>query len=415
MAVTRKAPTGARAVLAATWQARVLDTGAVQDELTRLWAELGDPGCGGDGAGEVLDAHPRSGSGAMLTRANTLNLLAVANSDAEATRVETAIHHLTDFYPSRAIIFHTHAVPDDQRGGGLDVRVALLEQAALRNRPVVRFESITVSADSSRADHLASVASPLLVAELPDFLWWPGDSPSRNSLFTDLAGLVDHLIVDTASFADQPRELAFLAKLARASDNAFVISDFAWARLAPWRQLTAQFFDMVAVQPCLDCLDEVAIDYAVSSDDMVSGFSAALLAASWLATRLGWESIDRLEPSGGGWWAPLRAHTGSRRRDVTLRLRPGTSETAVHSLSNLKLTARGEAAGTFAIERISEPALTTSSETPTMPKVSRMVYTRPFDDAVLLGNELSDFNRDRVFEEALNFAATLLPESDTSR
>jgi len=79
------------------------------------------------------------------------------------------------------------------------------------------------------------------------------------------------------------------------------------------------------------------------------------------------------------------------------------------------LTARGEAAGTFAIERINEPALTTSSETPTMPKVSRMVYTRPFDDAVLLGNELRDFNRDRVFEEALNFAATLLPESDTSR
>ncbi|MDQ3044369.1 MAG: hypothetical protein M3R06_04350, partial [Chloroflexota bacterium] len=91
-------------------------------------------------------------------------------------------------------------------------------------------------------------------------------------------------------------------------------------------------------------------------------------------------------------------------------LRPVSQESADCSLGSLTLTARGEEAGTFSIERISELALTTTSETPTMPRVSRMVYTRPLDDAALLGNELRDFNRDRVFEEALTFAATLLPE-----
>ncbi|MDQ3044368.1 MAG: glucose-6-phosphate dehydrogenase assembly protein OpcA, partial [Chloroflexota bacterium] len=323
MAVTRTTPSGARAVLAATWQARLLDTGTVQDELTRLWAELGNPGHGGTGVGELsgdaLDLAPSSSSGAMLSRANTLNLLAVARSDAETTRVESAIQHLADFYPSRAIVFLTHPTSNDHSDGGLDVRVALLEQAAQRNRPVVRFECVTVSADAQRADHLASVASPLLVAELPDFLWWPGDSPSRIPLFADLAELVNRLIVDSATFAEPARELPFVAKLVHASDHAPVVSDFAWARLAPWRQLTAQFFDVPVAQPCLDCVDEVSIEYAGARDNGDSGFSAALLAVGWLATRLGWEAIDQLEPHRGGWWSPLRAQSGNQRRDVTLR------------------------------------------------------------------------------------------------
>ena len=53
--------------------------------------------------------------------------------------------------------------------------------------------------------------------------------------------------------------------------------------------------------------------------------------------------------------------------------------------------------------------LITSSETATVPFVSRMVYARRPTSEQMLGAELQRFGHDRVFEEALRFATRLLP------
>lgn len=425
---------------AATWQAHVLDTAAVEDQLDRLWAQVGLADRGspngahggeqttsdtdsatarvGDGV-EVAtggadgtpgeDIHPGGTGGGVLTRTNTLNLIVVARSVAEATRVEAAILRLTDFHPSRAIIL----VADPRHGSapGLDLRLGLLEQPAQKGRPAVRFECITVEAGATAMGTLASVASPLLIAELPDFLWWPGDIPGAGAHFQDLAELSDRLIVDTATLVEPPPGLRALAALLRRTRGCPFLSDFAWARLAPWRQLVAQFFDVPDARPCLATIEDIDIVYEPRSSGDHSGFTAALLAAGWLATRLGWEAVDRLERTRTGYRLSLRAPAGNGRpaRRVVIRLRPAYDPAFRHGLAAISITARGTAPGTFKVERTTTVGLTTTSETPGRPRVGRMVHAVPPSDAELLEAELHMFGRDRVYEDALTFAAALMP------
>lgn len=424
---TGRAAVPAQAVLAASWQAHMVDAGAVHDELNRLWDQLESgqdraesvEGFDGVTAPEGSPAQlardgARGSIGSDRMRANTLNLIAVAHSTSEAKRIESAVVHLGELYPSRAIVLV--ADPDHESGEdpGLDVRVGLLEQPAEKGRPVVRFECITIEADSRSASHLANVASPLLVAELPDFLWWPGDSPSASPLFHDLTEIADRLIVDTAALSEPGRDLRTLAAL-MTGRACPMVSDFAWARLTPWRQLVAQFFDAPASRPCLDCIDLVQIVYGPRNQSGTSGLTAALLTAGWLATRLGWMATSGLERTRTGYRLPLR--TVSRRnqpgRDLTIELRSVANPAFDRGLGLISFRAVGDAPGTFTIERVNDAGLATTSETPNMPPASRMVYAEQPDDPDLLGPELHAFGRDRVFEESLTFVASLLSRDVT--
>ncbi len=423
---TGRAAAPARAVLAASWQAQVVDAGAVHDELNRLWDQLetvqdregvegGDGSMAPEGSPAQLARDGARGTiGSDRMRANTLNLIAVARSGPEAKRIETAIGHLADLYPSRAIVLVADPGHVTGENPGLDVRIGLLEQPGEKGRPAVRFECITIEADSRSASHLANVASPLLVAELPDFLWWPGDSPGTSPLFHDLTEIADRLIVDTAALSEPGRDLRTLASLI--SGRACpMLSDFAWARLTPWRQLVAQFFDAPGSRPCLQCIDQVQIVYAPRNHAGASGLSAALLTAGWLATRLGWMATSGLERTRTGYRLPLR--TVSRRnqpgRDVTIQLQSVSSPAFDSALGRVAFRAAGDAPGTFTVERVASAGLATTSETPNMPPVSRMVYSEPPDDTDLLGPELHAFGRDRVYEESLAFVASLLSRDVT--
>ena len=88
-------------VLQTSWDTDALDTGAIHDELNRLWAAIGGPRHGGQAPGEmVADSHYGGGE---LMRANTLNLIAVADDEDIAQMITSTVSHLSDFLPSRTI------------------------------------------------------------------------------------------------------------------------------------------------------------------------------------------------------------------------------------------------------------------------------------------------------------------------
>src|SRR5690606_36000028 len=79
--------------------------------------------------------------------------------------------------------------------------------------PALRFETIIISADPSVAGHLASLVSPLLMSELPTFLWWPSGDFSGNPIFQDLVAIVDRLVVDSALLGNDAETVAQLRTL----------------------------------------------------------------------------------------------------------------------------------------------------------------------------------------------------------
>ncbi len=392
-------------VLETRWQTDTLDTGAIHDELNRLWAEIGGPPHAGQAPGEMV-ADRRLGGGELM-RANTLNLIAVADTRRHANLITDTVSRLRDFLPSRTIIFITEM--DDTCEHAWDVHLQLNEAHTEADAPAIRFETITINADPKVSGHLASLVAPLLVSELPTFLWWPSGDFANSPIFQDLVEIVDRLIVDSAQLGSEASGVAHLRTLLDDEDDPWV-GDFTWLRLAPWRQLIAQFFDPPNVRRCLTTVSEINIAYAQTRQDQSSGFAAALLIVGWLASRLDWEIVEPLERRrAGGWSAPLRSTAGGRPHDIQLRLIPDQSPEARFSLRRVEIISVGEAHGIFRIERTDMDDLITSSETDDVPPVSRMVYSRRPENVEMLADELQRFGPDRILEDAIRFATRLLP------
>ncbi len=397
-----------RPILGTSFQSDTLDTGAIHDELNRLWTLLGGPPKGGDGRGEMV-AEPHFGGGGLM-RANTLNLVAVARNQRDAELITRTVSLLHDFLPSRTIILIAQEV-DGEDHKQFDVNLQLNEQFTGDDVPALHFETITISAGKAQFGHLPSLVSPLLSAELPDFLWWPSGDFHSNPLFAELVELVDRIVIDSAALGNDVSHLSGLRSLLVESDEKLpVLGDFTWLRLGPWRQLIAQFFDPPDVQVCLRSIEEVTIAYAEVREDDSSGLAAATLMVGWLASRLGWEIPEPLERrKAGGWTAQLRATDGSRPRGIALRLLPDRSPEAMFSLRHVEILAGGDAPGRFRIERTDADDMVTSSETRTAPFVSRMVYARRPKVEHMLLEELQRFGHERTFEEAAVSMLSLLP------
>ncbi|HWV24226.1 MAG TPA: glucose-6-phosphate dehydrogenase assembly protein OpcA [Thermomicrobiales bacterium] len=394
-------------ILESSWETNTLDTGAVIDELTRLWAQLGGPEHGGEAPGEMV-AESHAGGGGLM-RANTLNLIAVAENQENARLITETVAHLKNFLPSRTVVFITDEDPN--RTKTWNVLVQLNEAwHSSSSAPALRFETIIISADPKVAGHLASLVSPLLMTELPTFLWWPSGDFASSPIFRDLVEIVDRLIVDSAQLGNDAETVAQLRTLLDDEDDPWV-GDFTWSRLQPWCNLIAQFFDPNEVRDALNNISQVNIAYAETRKDSSSGFAAALLMVGWLGSRLGWEVLEPLERrKAGGWSAPLRVTTPSgKRRDVQIRLTTDQSPEARFSLRSVELIARGEQDGTFRVIRTDKDDLITSSESSDAPYVSRMVYARRYSTVEMLGEQLQRFGPDRIFEDAIRFATRLLP------
>jgi hypothetical protein len=79
------------------------------------------------------------------------------------------------------------------------------------------------------------------------------------------------------------------------------------------------------------------------------------------------------------------------------------------SLRRVEILSGGKHPGKFRVESTDTDDMVTSSETETVPFVSRMVYAkRPTTDS-MLGEELQRFGHDRVYEEATAMTLGLLP------
>lgn len=399
----------ARPVPGASWQAHVRDTGEITFRLNDLWRRYEERITG---EGTAADIAARDSLGPIVTaRASTLNLVAATRDRADADRVRTTISSLSDIYPSRATILIADPALGQGDASGMDVRVDLLEQEATRGRSAIVFECLTVDVSTENERQLASIASPLLVPDLPDFLWWSADTIDGGSLFTELVTICDHLIVDSAVSRHAAGALQALHDFARAPRDRATLGDLAWARLSPWRRLTTQFFDVPAALPILDLIDEATLTFGNSTHQW-SGFSSALLYAGWLGSRLNWRTPGELLPVRGdpnAWRATLRAGAAGQQREVTLTLRPTARPLAGSTLLDVRLAAESGKAGFFSVERLDDDEISTTSDFPGMPNMMRTVFAPLPTEADLLGEELRVFGRDHVFEAALAFAADLAP------
>lgn len=371
----------------------------------------GEPAAGVDALERELararrgrSAHARE-QVASVARAAVVNIVIMARRETHALRASRVIEQLAMRHPSRAIVVLGDRRPEPGVAAGLSLFARI---PSLDRFEQVTFEQVLVRARGDVDARLASAIVPLLVPDLPLFLWWTETPALGTRHFDDLVSLADRLLVDSADFARPETTLPALASVCFLGEQRCALTDLNWARLTAWRELLVQFFDVAAWRGLLRWVDGVRVSFCVDADGREIQPSQALLLVGWLAARLGWQPAERPAPSeAGGLLFSLRRPDGAR---VRIRVRPrferGLTEGDV---SGVRIEAERDGQRTeFRIHREGDRRYASATVRVDGQVTSeRIVPLPPADVIELLEEELTILAADRVYEEALAVLVTL--------
>jgi glucose-6-phosphate dehydrogenase assembly protein OpcA len=350
-------------------------------------------------------AHQRE-QVAALARAAVVNVVVFATREAHARRAARTISQLALRHPSRAIVVLTDRRPAASPSPGIELYAQLGGSAPVAGATTT-YEQVLVRARGDAADRLLSVVVPLLVPDLPVFAWWTETPPIGQRHFEEVVSLADRLLVDSADFARPDATLAELARLCVVGPKHCALTDLNWARLTAWRELLTQFFDVPAWRGLLPAIDGVRVSFAVDADGREIHPSQALLFIGWLASRLGWQPLERLAPSeAGGLLFGMRRADGAK---VRVRVRPrfergmGEGDITGVRLEGVREGHRSE----FRIHCDGRRYASLTVSQDGAPAAERIVPLPPTDVVELLGEELTILASDRIYEQALAMLLTL--------
>jgi glucose-6-phosphate dehydrogenase assembly protein OpcA len=362
------------------WGAPAASIDALERELARLRRAA------------VAQARER---GRTIARASVLNLVVYAEREVHARRAARTVADLAIRHPSRAIVI----LGDRDREGVLaSVRLHCHVPQVDGAQPIL-YEQILARVMGDLDERIASVVIPLLVPDLPVFLWWTGTPPRDARHLDDLVKLADRFILDSADFARADLTLPEIADLMR---HNVAITDLNWARLTPWRELIAQFFDVPSWRPFLDGITGVRAGFAVDMDGRDIHPSQALLLLGWLASRLDWRPVEAIAPAeAGGLLFKVARADGA---PVMVRLRPRFERGLdAGDVSGVRIQAVvGKSTAEFVVKRApDERHATTTAIIDGVVRGERVVPLPALGIRDLLGEELAIAGNDDVYEGAL--------------
>jgi glucose-6-phosphate dehydrogenase assembly protein OpcA len=350
---------------------------AIERELADLWRA-------------EADALKQAGAGeTSLARILLLTLAVYSPNPVLAQAAREVAVAINPRQPARAIIMEVLG-PNGAREPLLDAWVTLHCTRPSGGHQQVCGEQITLEAPLEAVRSLPGAVLPLLLTNVPSFLWWQAGSPFGHPVLKELAPALDRLIVDSITFEAPERDLAALAGATADPRFHCVTSDLSWARLGPWRYQTAQTFDAPALRPYLYRLQRVRISYYEGTPTL------AWLFAGWLASRLGWKPVRR-ERDGDG----ETVHCAGGQR-IALEVTPPMHAKMLGYFAGVTLTA--DDGGSFQVNRDENNCIVARAQAGDF--ASERVRPVPEETAVQwLGHDLGRLNRTPIYEAALKVLA----------
>ncbi|MEO6463104.1 MAG: glucose-6-phosphate dehydrogenase assembly protein OpcA [Candidatus Eisenbacteria bacterium] len=330
---------------------------ALGAELRRLWETTGDP------AGTDSTA---------VTRTCTRNVIVLCHDTDAARAAATLVAGVADRYPSRAFIVRLDGDgPPDRLEATLEAQC--LVRAGGRQ---MCCEQIVLAVGAAAGRRAASAIVPLLVPDLPVFVWSMDALPDwDDELLVRLLDVADRVLVDSRGVPDPAALLADLALHERR--DRWSPADFEWARLADWREAVAMLFEDPSLAARPPVVERVTVRHGRP------GASAAALLAGWV--------LDRLEAAG-------------ERSAVAVSFEATAGEGGVEGLGI-------ELAGGFRLEAERAPDGGTLRLGIAAPDACALPGRVPCDEASverLLEDLLAAHAEEPIYERALARAATLL-------
>lgn len=334
-------------------------------------------------------------------RSSVLDLIIIASDLAEAESAAAAVETVAMHHPCRALV-----IVVEPSAGASRIDATITQRAAPEPGDEGRVhEQVFLRVRGPAAEQIPSLVDPFLLPDVATYLWWTGSPPVRAARFRAALEAADVVLLDSAHFERPSESFTVLAEAAAGSAKT-VFGDFHWARLQPWREVLAQFFNPVERRGFLRDIGSVGVDYIGEGR---GNRSAAILLAGWLGSALGW----RLKSSAAGKGGVLAAHFASpdgHPVEVALRLvaREGF---AVGEITGLRVDAvsQGHTCKVHALRDEADNGHV---------MVDGEIHGRPFPrlvlpvparaDEAVLTRMLVDARSDRAYPRALQLGAEIL-------
>ena len=366
-----------------------IDVGKIEKELAAMWKPA-------DGSKE---ASAESG----VTRACALNLLVYATLEDDRAAIDAMLDAVCEQHPSRTLILMADREASAPK---LDAYVSTRCRMLGGGRRQICGEQVTIEAAGAALETVGSAIAPLLVPDVPVFLWWKDIPHYEDKLFNRMTAMADRIVIDSASFDHPHEDLSRLAQIIQERSRGMSVSDLNWGRLTAWRTLMASFWDVPDYLPHLEKIDRVVVEYDPPDALPAEIAPKALLAIGWLATRLGWQLEGKGEQSEQEGASFL---FGSTQGKINVSLRPAESQWQVDGmLVSLTLSASDSGAEFRVSFSEDRKRLETEAGVGGARSVGRVLSYEQKTEGQRLSRELSLLQRDVIYEEALFVAARLL-------
>ena len=353
-----------------------------------MWSDASGSGNGATGSG--------------VTRACTLNLIVYTTPADNRAQLDEMLDLVGEQHPGRILII---IADRDTKESKLEAYVSTRCRLLGGTGKQLCAEQVTIEASGQLVETAATAVEPLLVPDVPVFLWWKDIPHYDDELFDRMSQTADRIVIDSAAFDHPHDDLQRLAKMIRGNRRVLRVSDLNWGRLTSWRTLLASFWDVEDYRPLLDAVDRIEVSYDPPNAAPNEVAPKALLLSGWLSSRLGWHVVGTAVGENGVINCDLRA--GERR--IVLSLRPEESgELDDGMMSSVVLSARKEAAEFYVALRAGGTKLQTEARIGTEHSVGRVLSYEKRSEGSRLSRELAFLTNDAVFEEALAQSARLV-------
>ncbi|MGI9166855.1 MAG: glucose-6-phosphate dehydrogenase assembly protein OpcA [Pyrinomonadaceae bacterium] len=364
-----------------------IDVDKIEKELASMWSDA-------SGAGGT------TGSG--VTRACTLNLIVYTTPADNRAQLDEMLDLIGEQHPGRILILIADREANEPK---LEAYVSTRCRLLGATGKQVCAEQVTIETAGPLVETAATAVEPLLVPDVPVFLWWKDIPHYENELFDRMAQLADRIVIDSAAFDHPHEDLLHLARMIRNNRRAVRVSDLNWGRLTSWRTLLASFWDVTDYRPLLDAVDRFEVSYDPPNAAPNEVAPKALLLSGWLSARLGWKVVGTAVRENGVINCDLRS--GERGIVLSLR-RDETGELKDGMVSSVTLSAKKGEADFYVALRAGGTKLETEARVGTEHSVGRVLGYEMRSEAARLSRELAFLTRDSVYEEAVAQAAQLV-------
>lgn len=380
-----------------------VDIAKIEKELQTLWQSASESG---ESTGSV-------------TRACAMNLILYSeDSDAEVVAGDM-LDDITTRHPCRAILAISRESAKPSLEAWVSARCHITDSKSGKQ---ICCEQITVRSEGNGPDELTSVVLPLVISDLPVFLWWRAKQVDFARVRPFLS-YVDELIVDSAKdegscnfFSDVIHIIG--AYLEEKHGAQIVVSDLNWRRSLLWREALALSFDEQHGHLSVDVLNDVEtveISYTSSNDECSGSANQTLLFIGWLANKLSWQFKDATESA-------ITFAAGTGKPDVVVNMRSiGSDAESSGNICSVEVTFNSASLPAVVLQQTSgAPGVQMSARSPkeTDAKTSKQDYrfkVNQASEARLIDLELETIDRDATLESAFRTAAVIADKIATNK